>query len=355
MFAVSSAKGHGLTLAHVASYPHLRALAWSGNTLYASSGYRLLRADMNARVLAWEYVGHYDPGVARKLSSSSRLGFRLLRDGFHALAVLPTGHLVAAVPGAIVTLASGDEEFRVTHRVARGTRPLHIAVDAENHLFWGEYFDNPDRKEVHIHTSSDCGATWQVCYTFPSGTIRHVHNVVYDQWENCLWILTGDEGAECRMLRASCDFSRVEVMLSGYQQARAVALIPTSEALYFSSDTPLEANHVYRMERDGKVTQVAALTSSSIYGCRVGDAIFFSTMVEPSEVNHDPNVRLFGSADGQRFEFLQRWPKDMWHMGWFQYGNAVLPDGRNTTRFLAASTIAVEHNDLETSLWRVSV
>ena len=78
-----------------------------------------------------------------------------------------------------------------------------------------------------------------------------MHNIVYDEWENCFWVLTGDNGSECRILRASCDFKTVDVILSGNQQARSAALVPSRDALYFSSDTPLETNHVYRLDRRG--------------------------------------------------------------------------------------------------------
>jgi hypothetical protein len=59
-------------------------------------------------------------------------------------------------------------------------------------------------------------------------------------------------GSECRILRVSCDFRNVDVVLSGHQQAPAVALVPTPDGLYFSSDTPLEPNHVYRLDREGE-------------------------------------------------------------------------------------------------------
>ncbi len=195
--------------------------------------------------------------------------------------------------------------------------------------------------------------TWEVAYTFPRGAIRHVHNIVYDEWENCLWVLTGDNGSECRILRVSCDFKTVDTVFSGNQQARAVALVPTPDALYFSSDTPLESNHLYRLDRRGTLTQLAPLSSSSIYGCRAGSGIFFSTMVEPSSVNRDRNVRLYGSCDGGDWRSLMQWRKDLWPMSLFQYGNAILPDGRNATDFLAVTTIAVERDDVTTSIWRV--
>jgi len=81
---------------------------------------------------------------------------------------------------------------------------LHLCATPDGHVFWGEYFDNPDRKEVHIYGSDDNGATWQAAYTFPAGAVRHVHNIVYDQWADCLWVLTGDNArnaVSCGLLR----------------------------------------------------------------------------------------------------------------------------------------------------------
>ncbi len=294
----------------VARFPHLRALAWSGDYLYAARGYELLRARIQDPAnLTWQPVGTFRPAPRRRLSVMNTLIARLFRDGFHALAVLPSGGIVAAVPGAIVTLRPGDREFRRTHTITRGTRPLHITAVPDGAVFWGEYFDNPAREEVHIYASSDNGATWNVAHTFPKGSIRHVHNIVHDPWENCLWILTGDYGDECRILRASCDLSQIEPVLQGNQQARAVALVPTEDGLYFSSDTPLESNYIYRLDRRRVLSQLSPLGSSSIYGCRVGAHVFFSTMVEPSEVNRDLHVRIYGGNIAQGWQHAPRLAK----------------------------------------------
>jgi len=354
-YAVATDRNVELAPVRIAAFPRLRALAWRNNVLYASRGYRLLRATVKTpeSTIEWEQVGQYRPAAWRTITSSSRLASRLFRDGFHALAVLSSGHRVAAVPRAIVTQRPGEPEFHLSHKLLRGTRPLHLATTPSDHIFWGEYFDNPRRDEVHIYVSTDRGAHWEVAHTFPSGTIRHVHNLVYDEWGNCFWVLTGDDGPECRILRASCDFNIVDVVLSGNQQARSAALVPTSDALYFSSDTPHETNHVYRLNRRGDLRKVATLGSSSIYGCRVGDCVFFSTMAEPSAINSSRDVYLYGSPDGTRWQRLQQWTKDRWPMRLFQYGNAFLPDGKNTTGLLAVTTIAVDRADFETSLWRI--
>jgi hypothetical protein len=355
----SPAPGPGWGLAQVARFSRLRALAWSEDYLYASRGYELLRAKISqtevpSANLSWQPVASFHPAWWRHGSAAVRLSSRLLRDGFHALATLPSGGIVAAVPGAIVTLRPGENEFRTTHVITRGTRPLHITSVPSGTVYWGEYFDNAARDEVHTYASTDGGVTWNVAYTFPKGAIRHLHNIIYDAWENCLWILTGDYGDECRILCASCDFSQVDVVQQGVQQTRAVAMVPAADGLYFASDTPLEANFIYHMNRQGGLRKLAAVTSSSIYGCRVRNSIFFSTMVEPSEVNLDQNVRLYGSLDGENWRALLAWRKDYWPMSFFQYGNAFFPDGDNQTDYLALSTAAVEQDDQTTLLYSIA-
>jgi len=344
-------------LIRAARFLRLRVLTWAGDRLYAGRGYELVSAKIQdpAGEVSWERVAVFHPDWWRQLASSNRIAARLVREGFHALAVLPSGGLVAAVPGAIVTLRPGETEFRRTHTIARGTRPLHITEVSGGAVYWGEYFDNSARDQVHVYGSTDGGVSWGVAYTFPKGAIRHVHNIVYDPWEDCLWVLTGDYGDECRILRAACDFSRVEAVLQGNQQARAVALVPMADGLYFSSDTPLESNYIFRIDRQGRLARLAPISSSSIYGCRVGDRLFFSTMVEPSEVNRDQNVRIYGCgvADPQSWQPLLAWKKDGWPTGLFQYGNAFLPDGNNSTPFLALTTAAVKSDDAVTSLYIV--
>jgi hypothetical protein len=345
-------------LRRVARFQRLRALTWAGDVLYASRGYDLLRTRISPSQIPsdsqpWEVVASFHPAYWRGWTARTNLSSRLVRDGFHALAALPSRGIVAAVPGAIITLRPNESRFQVTHKITRGTRPLHLTAIPEGSVFWGEYFDNASRDEVHIYVSTDGGATWSVAYTFPKGAIRHVHNIVHDPWGKCLWLLTGDYGDECRIIRASYDFRQVDIVLQGHQQARAVALVPMESGLYFSSDTPLEANSIYHLDRQGKLSQLAPLSSSSIYGCRVGRDIFFSTMVEPSPANPDRFVRVFGGRDGQDWRSLLAWQKDRWSMRFFQYGNAFLPNGENSTPYLAVTTIAVESEDMITSLYAV--
>jgi len=276
-----------------------------------------------------------------------------MRDGFHALVVLPSGELIAALPGVIATLRPGEREFRITYVLQRGTRPLNIAAAPDGRVFWGEYFDNLGRDAVHVYGSHDRGASWRVVYSFEKGAIRHVHNIVYDRWADCFWVLTGDVGSECRILRVSLDWTRIESVISGNQQARAVAAVPKEDGLYFASDTPLEQNYIYRLDRKASLARLAEIHASVLCGCTVGDAVFFTTMVEPSAVNLDRAVSVYGSARGSDWARSESWRKDWWPTTLFQYGNAFLATGNNSTNLLAITTVAVEGCDMEGSVWRV--
>jgi hypothetical protein len=342
----------GLKTELVMLLPNCRALAWRGDRLYISRGYHVYSARMGSLPFEWQKVATYCPAWQRRITSQFSLSSRLLRDGFHALCVIPSGDLVAAVPGAIVTLKAGEAEFHVTYRLERGTRPLHIATTPGGRVLWGEYFDNAQRSEVHIFESQDGGLTWSVRHTFCARSIRHVHNIVYDRWADCLWIFTGDYGSECKIIRASLDFSRLDEVIAGNQQCRAAAAVIASEGIYFTSDTPLEKNFIYLLDRGGKLHNVESISSSSIYGCRNRDGIFFSTMVEPSDTNQTEAVTLVGSCNGADWRQIAGWRKDRWSMRFFQYGNALLPDGENTTDLLAASTVAVSGADRVTTIWR---
>jgi hypothetical protein len=375
---VAVAASSSLKLSKVAAWRGIRVLAWDGDILYGCRGYQIVRLQACPQLdrlhiserTEWEPVASFHPVWWRNLTSRTALTYRLMRDGFHALTILGNRQtsqtsdrtandriMVGAVPSALITRTPNNNEFRITHRVQRGIRPLHVTAVPSGNIYWGEYFDNRERAEVHIYVSTDRGSTWQIAHTFPAGSIRHIHNIVYDRWGDCLWILTGDERAECKVLRADCDLRSVEVVLAGNQQARAVAAVPTQNGLYLSTDTPFERNHVYRIDRAGNVERVGDLPSSSIYGCKVscnvGDAMFFSTMIEPSAVNTSKQVHLTGSRDGTNWQVLASWKKDNLPMRYFQYGNAFLPDGENSTNYLAATTIAVDTDNLVTTLWEV--
>ena len=129
----------------------------------------------------------------------------------------------------------------------------------------------------------------------------------------------------------------------------------TERGLYFVSDTPMVQNYIYFLDRKRRMSTLAKIPSSSIQGCSTRNGLFFTTMIEPTKLNHSKNVTIVGSPDGIAWQPLASWSKDRWPMRFFQYGNAFFASGENTSDFLAASTIAVDGADIQTSIWRSSI
>ena len=298
----------------------------------------------------WRIVGQYRPAWWRTLTASARLSYRLFDDGFHGLAALPSGHLVASVPEGIISLAPGETEFHITHQTQCGRHPSGLVATPAGQFFWSGYEQKVGRRESRIYVSPDRGLTWEVAHAFPGG-ITGIRGLVHDDWDNCLWILAEEESPNCRVFRASLDFRVVEVAISG-SEARMATCTPTRDAIYFGSHDPAGSNHVFRLHRSGSLIKVASLDGPAVSACQVGNSVFVSTMPHLDARTGVPKVRIYRSPDGDNWEEFLAWQKDLWPVI-FQSGCASLAQGNNSTDLLAVSTVAVSGLDLVTTLWRI--
>jgi len=334
----------------VHTFPRLRVLAWHRNVLFASHAYTLLSADFSEPAPHWSIAGFFRPAGWRNLTSSARLSLRLFGDGFYALAVLPTGHLVASVPGAIISLAPGDTEFHVTHEIKFGRPPQKFVVTDDRKIFWSGHVETSERSEACLYTSPDRGLTWEVVHPFPRGVAAGIRGLVHEEWDNCLWIFAEDEGPNCKVFRASLDFQVVEVAISG-REAQMAACVPTRDAIYFGTHLA-GANHILRLRRNGSLIKVASIDGPVLCGCQVGNSILFSTVAKANSASVGSRVKVCRSPDGDNWEEFLQWKKDFWP-DVFQSGCAFLAEGNNSTDLLAVTTVAVAGADLEMTLWRI--
>ena len=92
--AVATALPSAVSLRRVLACRGIRVLAWDNDFLYACRGYKIIRwraPSSQARRASdrrWNVVAQFQPAWWRTLTSRSPLTYRLVRDGFHALAVL---------------------------------------------------------------------------------------------------------------------------------------------------------------------------------------------------------------------------------------------------------------------------
>jgi hypothetical protein len=164
---------------------------------------------------------------------------------------------------------------------------------------------------------------------------------------------TGDYGTECRIMRASLDWKQVETVLEGTQQTRTVRPVPTPQGLFFTTDSELEQNHIYRLSPQDTLDRLCPIDGPGMWSCQVDSTILFSNDVEPSRVNQGRHACVYASRDGRSWHRLVAWRKDLWPMPLFQYGNIVLPRGANQSNLLAATGMSVWREDDVMNVWRV--
>jgi hypothetical protein len=307
-----------------------RVLSFFESSLFVQEGNQLLLVDAwNGKLIRrWKIPALNILDLNRQLS-------RLMRLGIHSLLPLDRQKAIIVTRNQISRIDLSDGSIDAKFSDFRGKRPLFITQTDQGRIYFGEYYNNPERDTVRIFGSFDQGKSFEVVYRFSPHSIRHVHGVFFDPYSNHVWVTTGDLDQESKIMRTGDDFQTLEQVVGGNQKYRAVQLIFTPDYVYFGSDTPLEENYLYRLNRDtNQVESLQEIEGSVFYGCKVGRALFFSTVVEPSRINQDTTVYLWGSEDGQKWHRIKKYPKDPLPLKVFQYGQIRFPVGENVTNRL---------------------
>lgn len=205
-------------------------------------------------------------------------------------------------------------------------------------VLYGEYIWNRERGPVSVYRRTDRG--WQVAYSFPSNTVTHIHNIVYDRYRERYLIMTGDSDKESGIWEADLSFCHVEPIVRGQQRYRACLLMPTENCLYYVTDTPLEQNYVYRLDHDGSASLVSEVPGPAIYGIEKGEYLYFATSVEGNPMLgkwryrfsdrlgrgvRDRYSHLFRLSRNGRLEEIGKMKKDWMPMWLFEFGNMKFP------------------------------
>ena len=332
-------------------WPGLRAhLIDPNGIVHASRGYTLLSSnDFGA---SWAPGPSIRPSLSESMVRPFNLGIRLLRGGIHGLTITDDGSLVAIARKGIWRAPTGENQMRRVFRIDRGSRPLNLCSVPGGILCFGEYFANRGREALHIYGSWDNGKTFEPVYTFPSGSVRHIHGLFHDPFRHGIWILTGDESDESRFLFASEDFQQVDVVLQQGQLSRAVIVVIHPDGLYYGTDTPLEQNYLcFYEESTSSLHRLGQLPSSCFSSCRVGDKMYFECVAEPSEVNADRTVSLWALRGDGEMGLHASWERDYWPAPLFQFGRMSLARGPNPSPYLFASGTAVQGADNTLLRW----
>ena len=226
----------------------------------------------------------------------------------------------------------------------------------EDCVLYGEYTNNPLRKSVSIYKRDGC-AKWEIIYTFPPNTIKHVHALIPDPYRQCVLILTGDNSSESGIWIAKNNFHDVKPLFIGRQEYRSCVAWPEHDGILYASDTPFMQNALYfiRNEKDGELhrpQKIFDMPGPCIYSCKYKGKYYFSTSVEPDPnntglkryVSTKPSVGclnnkshiITGNLNGG-FKIIKSFEKDNFPPTLFEFGNIRFVTSKNHLYFYPAA------------------
>lgn len=209
----------------------------------------------------------------------------------------------------------------------------------EDCIAYGDYFVNPSRKPVKIWARYK-GGEWRDVYQF-NGNIIHIHALVPDRINGCIYILTGDFDDEAAIWVARNNFREVVALKKGEQRFRGCVGFATEKGLLYATDAPTEPNALYLLENDGNVRRVMDMPGPSIYGREYKGVFYFATSVEPDSSlptwnyflsrKHGPGMNdnythvIAGNLE-KGFNEIAKYEKDFWPLTMFQFANVLFPE-----------------------------
>jgi len=297
--------------------PETPETAFFGPTLVAVAGKRFYRIDPTP-------VDASLPGTA---STTGR--FPVDR-----CTVIPGACTVGSNPLCTPAVVAGPTDVHTVtpFDTSADSEPPREAPRSGGTLYYGEYRANPERSPVHVWRSVDGAATFHPAWTFTD--VRHVHGVFVDPFDaSAIWVTTGDDDTESAIWRTDDAFATLQPVVRGGQQARAVDLVFTPDAVYFGSDTPRERNFLYRLDRrTGAVERQQPVSGSVFWGHATPDGWrLFSTVVEKSAVNTGRYAELWAAPpDRDEWRCIYRARKDLFHDKYFDHGQLRFPAGPGT-------------------------
>lgn len=326
-------------------FKHLCVHLVQRNILWATHGYTLYRSINYGKT--WEKIASVPAKFLRFGASYSTLLSRLLRTGIHNVVSLNSANLLLIADGKIYRLDLNKNLLRKIHHLRIGRRPLRNAccVDAKNNIYYGEYWLNPKRKEVKVYKSSNDGESWQPIYSFPEGTIRHIHALQWDRFTCWLWVATGDLDSECKIGYSEDGGKNFHIIGSGSEIWRTMTLIFTQDYVYWGTDGEREQNYICRWKRPkGPIEQLKAVDGPVYYSTLLKNGIIVvATGVEGASTEWDRFAHLWASPDGINWAELAKWEKDRFSARLFGHGIIYFADGQDDQECFYFIPMALRH------------
>ncbi len=305
-------------------------------------------------------IGSIEANMLIRLLSRLRLINRLLRLEPQNITMVSPQYYLCQMKGETILLDVMHSTLRVLQSKQPGwSTPLNTCKDDRGNIYWGNYGNNPLYNSVAIYQLKNIKDI-NIVYTFPSGSVRHIHNIIYDSSINRFYILTGDNETVSGIYVSDDRWTTVLPYKVGKQRYRSVVGFPYRGGLLYATDSIVETNYVFMIDEFGNECEVCAINGSCIYGTELKDVYVFATTVEPKEgrgfFNLFTNKKASGilsdeiqivvvKKDNLEVKIIASWKKDCLPMKLFQYGTATFPKGQEMSEDLICYPIACRKVD----------
>jgi hypothetical protein len=247
---------------------------------------------------------------------------------------LHNDNLIIIRQGKVYLYNSEKDELTHTLTLRNCRNVLHQSINStpDGLIYFGEYGNNGNRNSVPVYCSKDGGMSWEEIYTFPAGSIKHIHGCYYDKFTDKVWVCTGDFAGENWLLVADREFENVEKIGDGEQKFRTCNLIFTQKQVHWLMDSQLEPSHHIIMERDTKSITVGQKIMGPVWYIKeLEDNIYLAaTAQEIGKGVLDDKIHLYYSTDLREWKTIETFDHDGLPKRYFKSGVIGFADGRQT-------------------------
>ena len=295
--------------------------------LYIQKKHKIYKFDQ----IKEQYLFNIDIPIWKYILIKLRLCQRLLRTDIRA-AIVYKDKLYYSLSGCLYRydLMHGKQKkeltFRSGMRAPLGLTYIKNINGFDDQICFGEYFSNKEKYSVNIWSNRN--GKWEVVYSFPERTVRHIHGIIADRYRDCVYILTGDNDKESAIWKAENNFGSVQKCIWGDQQSRCCVLQPRKDCIIYATDSEYEQNKLYMIDmKKGNESErriICDLDGSVIHGYIFDeDNLYFSTTVEPNKGGiHTNNVTVYRLDRYLKLNKIISDKKDGYNLKYFQYGFA---------------------------------
>lgn len=234
------------------------------------------------------------------------------RPGIDKMKILDSGTVLVFSGKYLWHSTDGGYSFKVVH-TTKYPPLLQGWVERNKDIFYGEYtWPNRERREVNLWESINDGKNWFIIYTFPAGSIRHIHAVQYDPYADRIWVTTGDNDAESKIMYSEDGAKTFKTIGQGTQEFRPVSLIFTADFVYWGTDCPDKQNYIFRWDRKtGKREAMQKIDGPAYYSTRLEDgSLVLATTVEKGARQLDASAHLwFKERNSEKWINIGSWKK----------------------------------------------